>query len=407
MLLARLLSKIFNNSKNGIILIDSQGQKYICGKPNLNNPLTLKLLKKNLNWKLVLNPDLNFPEAYMRGEIEITNGSLLDFLNIIFEQLGNKEISAYGYFFKQITNAWKFITNYNFPGKAKSNAQSHYDIGGEKAESLYDLFLDKKHRQYSCAYFKSEDESLEDAQQNKIDYIIRKLNLKPGHTVLDIGCGWGGMVYEIARQTQTEITGISLSNNQIAYCKKKAKELKLDNQVSFKLCDYRQVKGKFDRIVTVGFMEHIGRKFMKTFFKTLHKLMKEDSIALCHTIGSTEPPGPVQPWIQKRIFRGGVVPSLSELIKPIQEIGLICGDIEYINPFHYQKTLFLWLQRFLKNKEKAKFLYDKEFCKMWEFYLSSCSSSFKFRDLVVFQMQIIKNFSALPSHRRDYMYSKI
>ena len=401
MLFARLLSKIFK--EDGIILIDSQGQKYICGKPDLKNPLTLKLLKKDLNWKLVLNPDLNFPEAYMRGEILIENSSLYEFLSLTFENLGRKEINVYGHIMRKIFHAWRFITNYNLPGKSKKNVKYHYDIG----EELYDLFLDKKHRQYSCAYFKKKNESLENAQQNKIDHIIRKLNLKPGHTVLDIGCGWGGMVYEIARQTQTEVTGISLSKNQIAYCKRKAKELKLDNQVSFELCDYRQVKGKFDRVVTIGFMEHIGRKFYKTFFKTLYKLMKEDSIALCHTIGITEPPGPVQPWIQKRIFRGGVGPSLNELIKPIQEIGLICGDIEVINPFHYQKTLLLWLQRFLKNKEKAKFLYGKEFCRMWEFYLSSCSSSFRFRDLVVFQMQIIKNFSALPGYSRDYMYSNI
>ena len=402
MLLAKLFSKIFKK-KGGIVLIDSEGQKYICGSPNLKKPITLKLLKKNLNWKIVINPHLNFPDSYMRGEILIENSSLYDFLNLLFENLGRKEINVYGYIIRKILHTWRFLTNYNLPGKSKKNVKYHYDIG----EELYDLFLDKKHRQYSCAYFKSEDESLEDAQQNKIDYIIRKLNLKPGHTVLDIGCGWGGMALEIAKQTQTEVTGISLSKNQIAYCKRKAKELKLDNQVSFELSDYRQVKGKFDRIVTVGFMEHIGRKFYKTFFKTLHKLMKEDSIALCHTIGTTAPPGPGSPWIKKRIFRGGVVPSLNELIKPIQEIGLICGDIEFINPFHYQKTLLLWLQRFLKNKEKAKFLYDKEFCRMWEFYLSASSSSFKFRDLVVFQMQIIKNFSALPSHRRDYMYSNI
>ena len=138
MLFARLLSKIFDK-KNGVILIDFQGQKYICGKPNLNNPLTLKLLKKNLNWKLILNPDLNFPEAYMRGEIEITNGSLLDFLTMIFEQIGRREINIYGYFFKKIWYAWRFITNYNLPGKSKVNAQSHYDIGGEKGERLYDL----------------------------------------------------------------------------------------------------------------------------------------------------------------------------------------------------------------------------------------------------------------------------
>ena len=403
MLFARLLSKIFNK-KNGIILIDSEGQKYICGTPNLNNPLTLKLLKKELNWKLVLNPDLNFPEAYMRGEIEFENGSLLDFLNMTFENIGHGEINISGYIVKKILHAWRFITNYNLPGRSKFNAQSHYDIGGAKGESLYDLFLDKKHRQYSCAYFKKDDESLEDAQQNKLNHIIRKLDIKSGQRVLDIGCGWGGMVYEIARQSQCEVTGISLSKNQIEYCKRKAKELKLDNQVSFELCDYRQVKDQFDRVVTVGFMEHLGRKFHKTFFKTLNKLMTDNGIALCHTIGSINPPGPVQPFIQKHIFKGGVVPSLSELIKPIESNGLILGDIEFIIK-HYDKTLKIWLERFLKNKEKVKFLYNKEFVRMWEFYLSSCSAAFKFRDLVVFQLQIIKNFGALPSNRRDYIYS--
>ena len=178
MLFARLLSKIFNK-KNGIVLIDSQGQKYICGKPNLNNPLTLKLLKKDLNWKLVLNPDLNFPEAYMRGEIEIENGSLLDFLNMTFENIGHHgKVNTLGYIVRRIFHAWRFITNYNLPGRAKVNAQFHYDIGEEKGESLYDLFLDKKHRQYSCAYFLKDNESLENAQQNKINHIIKKLNLK-------------------------------------------------------------------------------------------------------------------------------------------------------------------------------------------------------------------------------------
>ena len=401
MLLAKLLSKIFSK-KNGIILIDSEGQKYICGTPNLNNPLTLKLLKKELNWKLVLNPELNFPEAYMRGEIEFENGSLLDFLNMAFENIGHGEINISGYIVKKILHAWRFITNYNLPGRSKFNAQSHYDIGGEKGESLYDLFLDKKHRQYSCGYFKKDDESLEDAQQNKLNHIIRKLDIKSGQRVLDIGCGWGGMVYEIAKQSQCEVTGISLSRNQIEYCKKKAKEFKLDNQVNFELCDYRQVKGKFDRVVTVGFMEHLGKKFYKTFFKTLNKLMTEQGIAICHTIGSINPPGPSQPWIQKRIFLGGRIPSLSELVKQIENTGLMCGDIEIIT--HYSKTLKIWLERFLENKEKAKFLYNKEFTRMWEFYLASCSASFKFRDLVVFQIQVIKSFNALPSNRRDYIY---
>jgi len=402
MLFARLLSKIFNK-KNGIVLIDSEGQKYICGTPNLNNPLTLKLLKKELNWKLVLNPDLNFPEAYMRGEIEFENGSLLDFLNMAFENIGHGEINISGYIVKKILHAWRFITNYNLPGRSKFNAQSHYDIGGAKGESLYDLFLDKKHRQYSCAYFKKDDESLEDAQQNKLNHIIRKLDIKSGQRVLDIGCGWGGMVYEIARQSQCEVTGISLSENQINYCKKKAKEFKLDNQVNFELCDYREVKGKYQRLVSVGAFEHIGKKFYKTFFKKVHNIMTDNGICLLHTIGTVNSPGPTQPFIQKRIFPGGIIPSLSDLISPIEKTGLILADCETLI-HHYDKTLKAWLDRFLKNKEKAKFLYNKEFVRMWEFYLASCSAGFKFKDLVVYQLQLVKSFTALPSNRRNYIY---
>ena len=397
MMLARLLSKIFN--KGGIVLIDSQGQKYICGKPNLDNPLILKLLKKNLNWKLVLNPDLNFPEAYMRGEIKIENGSLIDFLNLTFENIGRKEINLYGYMSKKALHAWRFIANYNLPTKSKKDIQHHYD----KGEELYDLFLDKKHRQYSCAYFLSPNESLEDAQQNKINHIIKKLNLRPGQKVLDIGCGWGGMAFEIARQSQCEVTGISLSENQINYCKKKAKELKLDNQVNFELCDYRQIKGKFNKIVSVGAFEHFGKKFYKTFFKRIKNLMTDDGICLLHTIGSVDEPGPAQSWIQKRIFPGGIVPSLSEMVIPIEKTGLVISDCETLI-HHYDKTLKAWLDRFLKNKEKAKFLYNKEFVRMWEFYLASCSAAFRFRDLVVYQLQLVKNFTAPPSNRRNYIY---
>ena len=397
MLFARLLSKTFK--KKGIVLIDSQGQKYICGKPDLNKPLTLKLLKKNLNWKLVLNPDLNFPEAYMRGEIEIENGSLLDFLNMIFENIGRSEINTFGYIMKKAFHTWRFLTHYNLPTQSKKNAQYHYD----KGEDLYDLFLDKKHRQYSCAYFLKDKESLEEAQQNKINHIIKKLNLKPGQKVLDIGCGWGGMAFEIARQSQCEVKGISLSENQINYCKNKAKELNLDNQVHFELCDYREVKDKFDRIVSVGAFEHFGKKFYKTFFKKIKNIMTEDGICLLHTIGSVDEPGPTQPFIQKYVFPGGVIPSLSDMVKPIEKTGLIISDCETLI-HHYDKTLKEWLNRFMQNKEKAKYMYNKEFVRMWEFYLASCSAAFKFRDLVVYQLQLVKSFTATPSNRRNYIY---
>tara|TARA_Y100000590_G_scaffold369016_1_gene429986 strand:+ start:2433 stop:3629 length:1197 start_codon:yes stop_codon:yes gene_type:complete len=397
MLVAKLLSQIYK--KSGIILIDSSGQKYICGTPDLKKPLIMKLLKKDLNWKLAINPDLNFPEAYMRGEIEFENGSLLDFLNLTFENLGKKEINVFGSLIKKILHSWRFLTNYNLPGKSKKDIKYHYD----KGEDLYDLFLDKKHRQYSCAYFLSEDESLEDAQQNKINHIIKKLDLRSGQKVLDIGCGWGGLAFEIARQSKCEVKGISLSENQIDYCNKKAKEIKMDNQVHFELCDYRNVKGNFQRIVSVGAFEHFGKKFYKTFFKRVHEILTDDGIFLLHTIGSTDPPGPVQPFIQKRIFPGGIVPSLSDIAKPIEKTGLVIADCETLI-HHYDKTLKAWLERFMQNKNKAKHMFDSDFVRMWECYLSMCSAAFKFRDLVVYQLQLVKNFTAPPSNRRNYIY---
>ena len=397
MLLARLFSKIYKSG--GIVLIDSYGQKFICGTPDLNKPITLRILNKKLNWKLLINPDLSFPEAYMNGDIKIENGSLFDFLNLTFKNLGRSEINTSGYLVKKILHGWRFITNYNFPLKSKKNVEHHYDIG----EDLYNLFLDKKHRQYSCAYWKSSNDTLEQAQQNKINHIIKKLDLHPGQQILDIGCGWGGLCYEIAKQSECEVTGITLSKNQYEYCTKKAKELKLHNQCHFKLLDYRNVEGKFSRIVSVGFLEHTGRKFYKTFFKKLSNLMTDDGISLIHTIGSTEPKSPPQPWISLNIFPGGLVPSGSDLIDAIEKTNLVLSDMESLI-HHYDKTLKVWLDRFLQNREKAKKMYSERFCKMWEFYLSSCSAAFYYRDLLVYQLQIVKNYTAIPSNRRDYIY---
>ena len=264
--------------------------------------------------------------------------------------------------------------------------------------------MDKKHRQYSCAYFKNSNDTLEQAQQNKLDHIITKLNIKPGQKILDIGCGWGGMTFEIAKQKNCEVVGISLSKNQIQYCKKKAKELNLDNQVKFELVDYRELKGSFDRIVSVGMFEHVGIKFYKTFFRQVNNLLNRDGIALLHTIGSIDKPQPGSPFITKYIFPGGVVPSYSQIIKPLEKTGLIVSDVETLIR-HYDKTLESWLKRFLGKRSEIKDLFSEKFVKCWEFYLASCASAFKYRDLVVFQLQLVKNFDAIPSNRRDYIYS--
>ena len=402
MIVAKLLSQIFKKD-DGIILIDHSGQKYICGKIKSNNPITLKLLKKNLNWKLILNPDLEFAEAYMRGDIIIENASLLEFLNLFFKNLGTNEITRTSYFLKKIAQLFKKFSHISL-SRTKSDVQHHYDFGGEKGEKLYDLFLDKK-RYYSCAYWKSDDETLEQAQQNKVDHIIKKLgNVKPGSRVIDLGCGWGGMAFELAKQKGCEVTGISLSKNQIEYCKRKAKELKLDNQVTFELKDYREIKGKYDYVTSIGAWEHFLKRNYLVALRKIYEILNDKGVCVLHTIGSILPPQPNAPFIQKWIFPNGEIPHESDMAKNIEKSGLIMSDRETLIR-HYDKTLESWLKRFLKNKHIAKDLFDQKFVKMWEFYLASCSAAFKYRDLVVFQYQLVKNFDAIPSNRRDYIYT--
>ncbi len=401
MILARIFSKIYK--KGGIILIDARGQKYICGNPKKEKPITLKLLKGNLEWKLLIDPELEFPEAYMRNEIIIENASLKDFLMDLIKNLGRNELSTASLITKKIYQAWRYLTNFNLPGKSRKNIEHHYDIGGKKGEQLYDIFLDTKHRLYSCAYWKDDTKTLEDAQQNKIEHIVKKLDIKEGSKVLEVGCGWGGMALEIAKQKNCEVTGISLSKNQIMYCKEKAKELGLDNQVKFELIDYREVKGNYDRIYSVGMFEHVGKKFYSTFFKTMNRLLKDDGLFLLHTIGVVDKPSPPNKFINKYIFPGGVCPSFSQIITPLEKTGLIVADSETLIR-HYDKTLESWLERFLNKKNLVKDLFDEKFVKMWEFYLASCAAAFRYRDLVVFQLQIVKNFQS--AHRtRDYIYS--
>ena len=348
MILARVFTKIYK--ENGIILIDANGQKYICGNPRKENPITVKLLKKNLNWKLLIDPELEFPEAYMRNEIIIENASLKEFLLDLVKNLGRNEISTASAITKRIYQLCRYLTNFNFPGKSIKNIEHHYDIGGERGEKLYDIFLDTKHRLYSCAYWKEDTTSLEEAQQNKIDHIIKKLDIKNGQKILEVGCGWGGMAFEIAKQKNCEVTGISLSKNQIKYCKQKAKDLSLDNQINFELIDYRKVKGQYDRIFSIGMFEHVGKKFYNTFFKSMNKLLKNDGIFLLHTIGVIDKPTPPNKFINKYIFPGGVCPSYSQIIIPIEKTGLIVSDNETLIR-HYDKTLESWLERFLDKKK--------------------------------------------------------
>tara|TARA_Y100000590_G_scaffold219205_1_gene248300 strand:+ start:4903 stop:6108 length:1206 start_codon:yes stop_codon:yes gene_type:complete len=401
MLLARFLSKIF--TKEGIVLVDSQGQKYICGETaNKEKPLTLKLLKKDLNWKLLIYPELYLGEEYYKGNIKIENGTIYDFLNLSMKNLGRGKINIFSTMINSLHYGFNFLAKHNLKSSSKRNAEMHYNRG----EDIYDWMLDKEHRQYSCAMFKDINETLEQAQTNKLLHIVKKLNIKPGQRVLDIGCGWGGLSRYIAKEVGCEVHGISLASNQIDYCKNKARETKLDNLLSYELCDYREVKGTWDRIVNVGFFEHVSPKFYNVFFKNINKLLKDNSDSLCltHTIASTNPPSPTNPFMNKYIFNGGKVPTGSQITKAIENSGLVISGWESLID-HYNITLDHWRKRFLNNVGKAKKAYGDNFIRLWDFYLSSCSAAFKWGDLLVYQIETVKDFKSVPGRTRDYIYN--
>ncbi len=393
------LIKFLNNlfKYDGFVLIDSNSKKFVIGEPVKENPITIKLLDKNLNYKLLLYPDLYFGEAYTNGSLKIENGTLTEFLEIALRNIGKGDTNVYGKIFNKLKGTYRYLTNFNRGLKSKKNVSHHYDI----SEKLYDLFLDSN-RQYSCAYFKNENESLEQAQSNKIDHIIKKLNIKPDQKVLDIGSGWGTLAIKIAQKTNSIVTGITLSENQLEYSNNKAKELNLGNQVKFKLMDYRDVNEKFDRIVSVGMFEHVGRKFYKSYFNSVSKLLNDKGVSLIHTIGSSNPPRDPQPWITKYIFPGGYTPSLSEIARPIEDSGLVISDMEVLR-IHYAHTLRHWKERFLAQKDTVLDMFDEKFFRMWEFYLASCEMAFKWGDQVVFQLQLTKDNMAAPT-TRDYIY---
>ena len=395
MKLVNFLNDLFK--EDGFRLIDANKREYLIGKPEKKNPLILELLDSSMHYKLLLLPDLYLGEGYMDGKIRIHNGTITEFLEMTLKNLGKHHPNNFSKMVNKILGTYKYLTNFNFAKQSKKNVAHHYDI----SEKLYDLFLDEK-RQYSCAYFKNDNDSLETAQNNKIQHIIKKLNLSPDQKVLDIGSGWGSLAIEIAKSSKCEVLGITLSKNQLEYSIKKAKELNLENQVSFKMMDYRELNEKFDRIVSVGMFEHVGRKFYNKYFNTIYKLLKKDGVALIHTIGSVNPPRDPHPWITKYIFPGGYTPSLSEVINPIENSGLIISDIEVLR-MHYAHTLRNWKERFLNKKDRVLNMFDEKFFRMWEFYLTGCEMAFKWGDQVVFQFQLTKNYTSVPN-TRDYIY---
>lgn len=378
-------------------IIDVEGKKHQF--TGTSEPeVTIRFHDKSLLWKIFLKPDLKAGEAYMDGSLTIEQPhNVFDFLNLItknmewrpdnpFHLMGGDPLSRFKGWLNQVNEA----------GKSKRNVAHHYDL----SDDLYNLFLDDN-RQYSAAYFLSPDESLEQAQINKMDLIAKKLLLKPDHNLLDIGCGWGGLSMHLNKTSGASVTGVTLSEEQLKVANKNSVH---QYGVDFQLRDYRDVTEKFDRVVSVGMFEHVGRKQYQTFFNKVYECLEEDGVALIHTIGRADGPGETDPWTKKYIFPGGYAPALSEIAPVIEKSGLYITDMEVLR-LHYADTLCEWRKRVEQNKAKITELYDEKFLRMWEFYLASAECAFRNLGHVVFQFQLAKWQGNVPLNRR-YLWDR-
>ena len=371
----------------------ASGRVYTFGD-GTGSPVAVRFTTARAQYAVLFDPELKLGEAYMDGTFVVERGSIADVLALLFSQdhfaAGSWALPRFArYLFRR-------LQQFNLRSRSRQNVAHHYDLDGR----LYSLFLDGD-QQYSCGYFESPDQSLDDAQLAKKRHLAAKLRLAPGAKVLDIGCGWGGLALYLAEIAGAQLTGITLSQEQYQRANNRALERGLSGRATFQLVDYRDVGGRFDRILSVGMFEHVGVGFYDTFFEKCAELVADDGIVLLHSIGRTSPPGITNPWIAKYIFPGGYIPALSEVVRAIERAGLLVTDIEVLQ-LHYAKTLKAWRERFLAHRDEAVRIYDQRFVRMWEFYLACSEMAFREGDKLVFQIQMAKRKGLTPA-TRDYI----
>ena len=333
-------------------------------------------------------------ELYMDGRLTMEAGSIYDFLCLLLQGSRDRRQPLIAGIIDRVRSSWRRATQANFLAQSRRNVAHHYDLD----EQLYGLFLDKD-MQYSCAYFETADTDLDAAQLAKKRHIAAKLALESHHRVLDIGCGWGGLALYLSDTVGVaSVLGITLSERQLRRANHRKRQDGRNRSVEFALVDYRQVWGTFDRIVSVGMFEHVGINFYDRFFGKCHELLADNGVMLLHTIGCSATPGFVMPWLNKYIFPGAYVPSLSEIVPIIERQGFVISDIEVLQR-HYALTLRHWRERFLNRWSEAAILYDERFCRMWEFYLSAGEAAFQYEDVNVFQIQLTKQPAVTPLTR--------
>jgi cyclopropane-fatty-acyl-phospholipid synthase len=345
--------------------------------------------------RIATNPSLGFGEAYMDGDLELIQGTCWDLLEIVGRS-GARGHKGRGNFLKRTSKALRRkLQQVNGRIASRQNVAHHYDISND----LYRRFLDTD-MQYSCAYFARPDMTLEEAQAAKKAHIAKKLSLSPGKTVLDIGSGWGGMAMTLAKDYGADVTGVTLSTEQLELARERTAAAGLSDKVRFELTDYRDVARQFDRIVSVGMLEHVGAPNFRGYFETVKRLLADDGSALIHSIGRMSGPGLTNAFTHKYIFPGGYIPGLSEIVSAIEDAGLWITDIEILR-LHYAETCRHWRTRFLADPEIPA-LYDARFRRMWEFYLAGAELGFRYGGHMIFQIQLAKRVGTMPM-TRDYM----
>ena len=375
-------------------LVDSDGRAYDFGDQD-GPPVSARITDKRTERQLLLNAPLTIGEAYMDGRLVLERGTIYDFLELLVSNARRRHPRRM-HALDRLMFVTRRLQHYNPAGRSKRNVAHHYDID----DTLYALFLDSD-RQYSCAYFENEGMSLEAAQEAKKRHIAAKLNLADGMRVLDIGSGWGGLALYLAKIAHVEVTGVTLSEEQLKVSRKRATAEGLSKAVNFELIDYRHLTGQFDRIVSVGMFEHVGSAHYRSFFQQVNRLLADDGVAVLHSIGRFDGPAATNPFIAKYIFPGGYIPALSEVVPAVEREGLLATDIEILR-LHYAMTLRHWRQRFRAAWHVAAEKFGERFCRMWEMYLAGSETAFRYQNLMVFQLQLAKEQTVLPL-TRDYM----
>ncbi len=347
---------------------------------------------------LATNPALALGEAYMDQRLTIEGDDLHGLLELVLRNMAMGNERGPAKLQSALRDLTRSLAQRNPVSRAKANVAHHYDLSG----ALYELFLDED-RQYSCAYFKTPEDTLDQAQAQKKAHIAAKLRLEPGMEVLDIGCGWGGMALTLARDHGAKVVGVTLSEEQLKLARARVEAAGLKDRIRFELTDYRLVTGEFDRIVSVGMFEHVGAPNFRTYFDKVRQLLKPDGVALIHTIGRFTPPGTTNPWITKYIFPGGYIPALSEIMAAVEKARLVPTDIE-VWRLHYARTLRHWYDRFMAREAEAVALYDTRFVRMWKFYLAASEQTFRFAGQGVYHLQLTRDQTAVPL-TRDYLYT--